>query len=272
MNGITIFGCGWLGKQIALSFLREGRKVFGSYRSKENKEQLMEFGIIPFEYHLSSDYIEIDTRIINETGLLVLSLPPLKGIKIEDYAIALQNIVLQFHDTVKVIFTSSTGIYPKKDGNYNEDYEFDGIERLNELYLAEKGLKSILGNRLTILRLGGLIGPNRHPIKYLSGRLIENDGSCPVSLVDGRDVVRLIHYLQIQGVFGEIFNVSFPVKHSKAQYYSVIAKNNDVAQPIYGDSNDLQREIHSNKLSKEYNFQFIHDITSWKPDAIYFVD
>lgn len=268
MNAITIFGCGWLGKQIALSFLKEGNKVFGSNRSKENEEQLMKLGVIPFEYHLSPDYIEIDTRIINETSLLVLSLPPLKGIKIEDYAMALQNIVLQFHDTVKVIFTSSTGIYPQKDGNYNEDYAFDGIERLNELYLAEKGLKSFLGNRLTILRLGGLIGPNRHPIKYLSGRLIENNGSCPVSLVDSRDVVRLIHYLQDQDVFGEIFNISFPVKLSKSQYYSVIAKNNEVAQPIYGDNKDIQRDIRSTKISEEYNFQFIHDITSWKPDAI----
>lgn len=266
MKTITIFGCGWLGKQVASYLLDRDYMVYGSYRNETTHQELLSLGIIPFKYVASKDYLEIDQTVLKSTDLVIIALPPIKSANIEDYAISLQNIVLQFKDSTPVIFTSSIGIYPQLDGEFDENFEFSSKEKLNHLYLAEKGLKAILENRLTILRLGGLIGPGRHPVKYISGRKIENDGSCPVSLIDSRDIVMIIENIIQKCIFGETFNVVYPTNLTKCEYYLLMSNGIGILPPTYSAQKDLKRLVVSSKLKNVLNFNFQYDINQWKPD------
>ena len=49
MNSVSILGCGWLGKPLALSFLEDGFNVKGSTTSEEKVDELEALGI---ETHL----------------------------------------------------------------------------------------------------------------------------------------------------------------------------------------------------------------------------
>ena len=84
------------------------------------------------------------------------------------YGDKLIEIVDQFPETSKFIFTSSTSVYENISGEYNEDSK--KLIESSPILIAEKKLSGLLNSRLTILRLGGLVGLNRHPINILQGK------------------------------------------------------------------------------------------------------
>ncbi len=245
---VTVFGCGWLGKQIAEEFIKKGHHVYGNYRSEKGRSELLEIGVEPFYYEVTRKFTDLPETLVSQMDLIIISLPPFDPDVAENYAIGLQNVVLEFEGDVRVIFTSSTGVYPKKDGIFDEDYDFNAGEKLNPLLLAEKGLRAILGDNLLVLRLGGLIGPGRHPIRQLSGKKVISDGSAPLALIDSRDVVALISLLIQENHFGETYNVVFPVEQRKKEYYGLIAKKYRLSPPDYGDQPEPLRKIDSTKL------------------------
>jgi nucleoside-diphosphate-sugar epimerase len=253
---IVIAGCGWLGQQIGAQLLGEGHQVYGTYRSGSTRDRIGSIGIDPVQIG------ELD-QISRTTDLLIISIPPGKPEKVEDYAEYLKNIVLQFPENTKVIFTGSTGVYPKKDGVFKEDYVFENSEKLTPLFLAEKGLRAILLDRLTILRLGGLIGPNRHPVKVLSGREIQTDGNAPVNLIDSRDVVNLISFIIKHHLFGELLNVSFPILMTKNDYYKMIASRLGLEGPRYVGTPESIRLVDSSKLISNLGFSYQFPITDY---------
>ena len=261
---IVIYGCGWLGQQIGEHFRLKGHKVFGSYRSEESKEKLIEKQITPFYHAASKEYSQISNEITDNTDLLIISVPPIRNEDPATYSVALQNVLLDFPDTSKVIFTSSTGIYPKVEGTYNEDYNFTAEERLNVLHLAEKGLRSIAQDRLTILRLSGLVGHDRHPIKFLAGRNMHDNGRTPVALVHSEDIIGFIELLIEKGTFGEIFNLSYPGNQLKCDYYLKIAKALGLLPPNYADAPAPYRFIDSQKSQNDMGFSYDHEINDAK--------
>lgn len=261
---IVIYGCGWLGQQIGEHFRLKGHKVIGSYRSEESKEKLIEKEITPFYHTASTEYSQISNEITDNTDLLIISVPPIRNEDPATYSVALQNVLLDFPDKTRVIFTSSTGIYPKVEGTFQEDYSFKANERLNELYLAEKGLRSIAQDRLTILRLSGLIGNDRNPIKFLQGRNMHDDGKTPVALVHAHDIIRFIDLLVEKDTFGEIFNLSYPGNQLKCDYYSKIAKALGFLPPNYADVPAPYRFIDSEKSQNVIGFSYEHDISDAK--------
>lgn len=257
---VTIFGCGWLGKQIAEEFIKKGHDVYGNYRSEKGRSELLEIGVEPFYYEVTRNLINLSDIQVSQMDLIIISIPPFDRDVAENYAIGLQNVVLQFDDDVRVIFTSSTGVYPKKDGIFDEEYNFSAGEKLNPVLLAEKGLRAILGDSLLVLRLGGLIGPGRHPIKQLSGKKVISDGSAPLSLIDSRDVVALISLIAEENHFGETYNVVFPVEQCKKEYYGLIAKKYKLNPPDYGDQPEPFRKIPSKKLMTKYKMILTNNI------------
>ena len=83
----------------------------------------------------------------------------------------------------KIIFTSSTSVYPQLDIVFDETYDLNQLPGKNSIIEAENVLRAHFSDRLTILRLGGLIGHDRHPIRFLTGRTIAKSGSDKISLI-----------------------------------------------------------------------------------------
>lgn len=264
---ITIIGCGWLGQQLAASLIDSGQNVRGNYRTSKTKTDLVDLRIEPFKWEIAeSDLVQIDQEITSTTDVLIICLPPSCA---EDYPLVLQNLVLQFKDDVLVIFTSSTGIYPKREGVFDETYEFNKQEKDSVLYRAENRLRSLLKNRLTILRLGGLIGPNRHPIKFVSGKTYDDDGSAPINLIDSRDICLLVDFLIENEKFGSLFNVVCPSTLSKRSYYSAIAKELTLESPSYGMISGIQRVVRGDYVENSLGFQYKFDVNKFDTKLLF---
>ena len=167
MTKITIIGCGWLGLPLGKSLVENGYNVFGTTRSERRVPTIEATGMGSILLDKAGSFTQNSTEKMGLSDFLIITIPPNWSEAPEEYAHKLQSFVTEFPPSTTIIFTSSTGIYPKKSGTYSEDYIFSVQEQKSALFQAEKMLLS-LPNRAYILRLGGLFGPQRHPITFLT--------------------------------------------------------------------------------------------------------
>lgn len=259
---VVILGCGWLGKIVGEDLVKSGFDVFGSSRSEKNSHQIQELGIEPFYLDINHNS-QISTEIIDNTSYVLIFFPP----SIENDSFKYHEILLalatQFHNDARFILTSSTGVYPQKSGIFDENYVFAEEEQSNRLKIAEDTLRYELGDRLTIFRPGGLIGPDRHPIYSLQGREISHDGSAPVNLVQGKDISRATQKIIESGIFGRTFNLVFPLHPTKKEYYQKAAETLELEPPKFGTRNALNRQIMGKSIQNEISFQYNHPIDNF---------
>jgi hypothetical protein len=254
---IKIIGCGWLGIQVGEHFSKLGNIVSGSFRSSHQKEVISKTNISGFELNLGLK-TQISIDIFENTDIFIISLPPIKKEDPDYYAAVLAIFAQQISETSKIIFTSSIGIYPSREGRFTEDYSFNADEQ-NGLFKAESELRKILGDRLTILRLGGLIGPKRHPIKSLQGRTIPNDGSTPINLIHSTDICNAIHSIIDQNSFGMTYNLVSPLDVSKKIYYSSMIEKYNLEPIIFGNAKSIHRSIDGGLITKDLDFVYAFD-------------
>lgn len=256
---VTVIGCGWLGLTLAKTLLSAGHKVQGSTTQASKLSILKDAGFNGFQLDLTINS-QISTEISKITDVLVITIPPIDKQQPKLYGEKLVELCRQFEDTTQVIFTSSTGIYPQKDGEFTEDYIFSSEEQKTSLYHAEKELSSLLGSRLTVLRLGGLIGDKRHPVYSLQGKTGIQNPDGPINLVHQLDVIALLTQLIQQKTQGEIYNVVNPKKTSRKEYYNSVCDLLGLKRVSFQDGASLQRTISSKKVCAELGFTFKHDI------------
>ena len=115
MKTFSILGCGWLGLSFANSIKNEYHlkcSVSSSFSLKKLKEEGFDAYLLN-DKNLSSldDFLACDILFIN--------IPPSKA---ENYLLLLERIYKQIAKITKVIFISTTSVYPKKEGEYVEDF------------------------------------------------------------------------------------------------------------------------------------------------------
>lgn len=265
---IVIIGCGWLGQLLAKDLLKAGHDVWGSYRSEETKKQLSLIGVKAFEYHLSLNFSQISNDIVENTAVLIFSVPPLRSDDPVSYAILLQNALLSFNSDVRVIFMSSTGVYPNLETRFKENYSFTAKELLHPVLLAEKHLSTIHEGDFVALRLGGLIGPGRHPIVNLSGREMQDDGKAIVNLIHSDDISRLVQLLLNCPIKEKVYNVSFPLQQYKCDYYRKIANKLGLPEPYYSKNPAINREVDSSMISTDLGFKLLRNVSDYVIDDL----
>ena len=253
----TIIGCGWIGTSLGDTLVKKGNEVIGTTTSNENSCTLTEKGIKHYSFQL---YSQISNEIVDNTEIVIISIPPYDRNEPTKYGKSLVHLVKQFNPKTKFIFLSSTGIYPQKDGLFDENYEFESDEKLTSLYQAEKQLSEHLKKSLTILRLGGLFGDDRHPVFSLSGKTNVKNPEGKINFVGKNDVISIIQEIVQKNKFGEIFNVVFPKYPKRIDYYRQKAKELNITPPEFELSQKIIREISSQKVQDFLNYKFMHKI------------
>lgn len=253
-ENLCIIGCGWLGKFTGLELSSLFGEVYGSYRSEGTKNELVTLNIEPFQLDLATDDSRVPDDILLSCKTVIITMPPFERQMPEIYGTKLAEIAHQFSSDTKFIFTSSTGVYPITEGFYNE--EFECSERHIICY-AENQLRKVVQDRLAVLRLGGLFGAQRHPIKFLSGREMATNGAEPIHLIHRNDIVRLIKHVLSGDLFPLLINVSYPLDETKQSYYDHVAKKNALPLPKWGTAEGSKRVISSDKLINLEGFNLI---------------
>ena len=217
-------GCGWLGHPLANSFVLDGYRVHGSTTSEEKLISLKKDGIVPFLISFHEDRIEGDiSSFLKDIELLVINIPPkLRGVNRENYVKKIELLHREIKNAAvkKIIFVSSTSVYGDIEGEVTEEtIPQPTTESGKQLLAAEKVFSEDNNLQTTILRFGGLIGPNRHPITMLSGRKELSNGSAVVNLIHLDDCIRIILAVFENSWWNEVINGVHPDHPTKRKYF-----------------------------------------------------
>jgi len=262
-----VIGCGWLGLPMAKKWLDEGKKVIGTTTNKTKVTSLQELGI--HSYLVQNKVVENDQKWLSELDYVLLNIPP-SSLQ-ENYSSFMLEICSFLKPGAKVIFISSTSVYGMHNQWAKEDDVLDGNRRNSKFVIkAEQELRKLLNDQLTVIRMAGLIGNGRHPIKFLSGKNVKG-GKEPVNLIHINDCIQIIDRVILTSSWGETFNASSPHHPTKEKYYEFMAKEN--AAPAGGQGLPLPHFDHQpqaykfidvDKLRNELSYTFaVEDLFSF---------
>lgn len=250
MKNVCVFGLGWLGKQIVNSLLDGGFKVVGVNRSLK-KELLVE----QFEYDLNRPKHQILQNLKDaKFDCFIITVPPSSS---EEYAETIIHFLNSIYSLkTKIIFTGSTAIYGEEERDVIENSLLNPeSNNAKEIEKIEKFIQTKFIQNGIILRLAGLVGADRHPIKYLSGRTNLSNGAASVNLIHAEEILSFLIQILKEWKSG-VFNLCNPDHPSKANYYTNLAKELKIDIPRFNlVDKSLGKRVYSNRL-KDLNFEF----------------
>jgi len=247
---IAVVGCGWLGFPLAKKFVELGNVVIGTTTSSAKLPVLKETGILPIVWNLGEDFIEESLKNID---VLILNIPPSKTNKTASYSDSLVAFCNYLEPSTKVIFISTTGVYPNDVSSANTAISLDEMDQSKETVLSEIKLTRKLKDNLTILRLAGLIGPNRHPITSLSKKGLVKNSAAPLNLIHLDDAIGLIHKIINEKYWGKIINGCYTENPTKQEYYTKTAHYFKLPPPNFEEGGYGFKKVDSNSsLNYEY--------------------
>ncbi len=255
-------GCGWLGLPLAISLINKKYKVHGSTTSQEKIIPLTKNGIIPFLISFSEDEIVGDiSKFLTNIEVLIINIPPkLRGNHQESYVKKMQLLHREVKKAAlqKVIFVSSTSVYGDVEGEVTEEtIPQPSTESGKQLLAAENIFVNDTGLKTTVIRFGGLIGPNRHPITRLSGKRELSNGNQPINLIHLDDCIQIITAILEQSWWNETLNGVYPAHPIKQEYYTKEALKQGLQSPDYKEDNfEKGKKVHSKVLINVKKFEF----------------
>lgn len=237
---IGVLGCGWLGLPLAKKLLEDSYQVFGTTTSPSKLEVLKDARIVPYMVSLSDVEIHGDMEgFLSNIDVLIINVPPrLRGSNTENFVEKMKLLLNKIKNSPisKVLFISSTSVYGEIEGEVTEETPPEpATESGIQLLASEKLFKNAAFVETTIIRFGGLIGPERHPVTMLSGRKGLSNGNDPINLIHLDDCIHMITTILHRAYWGETFNGVYPLHPKKRDYYISEAKKRGIPPPTYKD-------------------------------------
>ncbi|MGX2947388.1 NAD(P)H-binding protein [Frederiksenia canicola] len=250
MKSIAIIGLGWLGMPLAERLLEKGWQVKGSKRQVTHHPKIE---IYPFD--LSAFSSESLQSLLN-VNAVVINIPPSK-ISAENYLDGIKRLVQQAisQQVKQLIFISTTGVLPLQAGTFDESFATDLRNPTAQLepWLQQQPIAC------DILRLGGLIGKNRHPVHYLAGKQNLSGAGQPVNLVHQQDCIRAIELLLSMPNGQRLFHLVAPQHPTRQDYYGAMAKKFGLPDLHFSPENQpLVRIISGEKICRELGFEYCY--------------
>ncbi|WP_163707080.1 SDR family oxidoreductase [Mangrovibacterium lignilyticum] len=260
MRTISILGVGWLGLPLARKLISNGYKVKGSVTSEGKMEMLQQTAIWPFQLLLTKDGLRLDNPAFFDTDVLIISIPPRRTADVEEvFPAQIKHLIrrLEQAEVKKVIFISSTSVYP----------ETSGVAKETDVLLPEKASgKALLDAenlfrlnhhfKTTIIRFGGLIGADRNPARFLSRKSPAVSGSKPVNLIHQDDCISIIKEIIRQNAWGETFNACCPEHPSRKDFYMKASAVSGIPAPRFSDEPEPYKIVDSSKLIRYLDYRF----------------
>lgn len=156
----------------------------------------------------------------------------------------------------KIIYVSATSIYPDKNQVAHEEDSL-GLENTGNKALlnAENILRSGKNIDLTIIRYGGLLGVDRIPGRYFSGKE-DVQGKTPVNYIHRDDAVNLAMWILENSLWNEIFNGVAPEHPLRKEVYEKNALDLGFPPPASYLSEPASYKVISSEKIIETGFKF----------------
>jgi nucleoside-diphosphate-sugar epimerase len=239
---ISIIGLGWFGLALGKE-LKKSHTVCGTTRTLEKMKKIQPF--VPDTYVLSEGE-KLNPHLLNSDAFII-NIPPSK-----DQLNWFQSWGLP--SDKHIIFISSTSVYGQNQIDVDEDtFPIPDSENGHILFAEEEWMKSF--PFYTIIRFGGLIGPDRHPGRYLAGKENLAGGNWPVNLIHQEDTVAFTQLVLEKKIIGEVFNLVHPFHPSRKDYYQQYCRDNNLIPPQFSDSYGIGKKVSSLKVEKIFQFK-----------------
>ncbi|UJH68737.1 NAD(P)H-binding protein [Allomuricauda sp. SCSIO 65647] len=257
-KSLGILGCGWLGLPLAKHLKAKGYSVRGTTTSQQKVEKLNRSGIDSFLVMLHEDGVQGQIEaFLSDMDILIVNVPPkLRSSSSGNYVDKMKHLVKKIgaFGIKHVLFVSSTSVYGNVTGEITEDTLPRPItESGRQLLDVESFLMTKKTFTTTIIRFGGLIGPNRHPVNFLSGKVDLKNGGELINLIHLDDCIYMISSIIEKEYWNEVFNGVYPYHPNKADYYHDEAKKKGLQPPLYREKplkNSKKTIINKNFLNK----------------------
>ena len=244
---ISILGCGWLGKPLAIELIKQGYTVNGSTTSKEKFEEFKTLGIHP--YLISLEALDTNLTSFLSAEILIVALPS-KNIN------GFKNLIefVEKSSVKKVLFISSTSVYPINNETVTEESSLGSspLIEIEQLFTNNTHFKT------TIMRFAGLFGYSRKPGNFfLNGRIIPNPEGF-VNMIHQDDCVSILSKIINKNIWGEIFNGCADTHPKRRDYYIKTKADLGNEAPVFDEvtPNAKYKKVANNKVKKLLNFKF----------------
>ncbi len=259
MNSISILGCGWLGLPVGKYLAQNGFEVKGSTTQPSKIPIISEAGIQPYQLKFEPELVGNPGDFF-DSDILMINIPPRNKEGMPDYHESqLKAIRKQARRKIKhLLFISSTGVYPTENQEVSE-------EGADAKCLSRGGISLLKMEQIfsghqdfiaTVIRLGGLYGPGRHPGRFLAGKKNLPGGKNPVNMIHLDDCIGIVEKIIEKKVWGETLNACSPSKENRKSFYENEAKNLGMAVPTFSKEPAPYKKVNAEKLIRLTGYEF----------------
>lgn len=241
---ITIIGSGWLALPLAQQLTEIGHDVTVTSTTADKTAQLTSQGHQALAYQLGQD---LPVAMYDANVLIFAN--TCKDIQ------AYQQMINDWPTAFSphIIYTSSTAVYQDIDASHDESSSH--INTSHPTYQIEQQLKTL---NATIIRLAGLVGPERHPGQFFKRGII-NNGHCPLNLLHLNDAIGVICAVIKLKIQNEVINACADNHPRKADFYQQMVAQ--LGRPALQETHtkNSSGKIINNSKSKQwlkYHYQY----------------
>lgn len=258
---ISILGCGWLGAPLAQLLISDGYTVNGSVRQEEELENLKKLGINPYQITVEKDSMTCNNTDFFSCDVLIISIPPgRKDGNVLAFADKIKVIrtAIDKHNIPNVVFISSTSVYPENNATVKEEDAIEPEKPSGQVILeAENILRHDRTYNLTVIRLAGLIGSDRNPLKFYNKETRCRNANAPLNLIHIDDAVGVIQTIIHHNIWNNTFNACCEEHPSRHEFYALAAELTNGEPPVFdAKSKAGYKLVNSNKLVTLSGYQF----------------
>ncbi len=242
VSPIGILGLGFLGKILASDFAYI-QESWGTWHKNPPPESALK--VFPFDWSSETSW----TALPEFPETLVLTIPPLlndpeaEKVRLNQWGEWMNK---NRPNIKRMIYISSTGVYPKRNGLWHEDSEFEPDTNSGKLRLiTEKTIGSFF--KLHVVRPGGIYGNGRGiDVKLKSGKHIPVSGT-PVHRIHVKDLAGIVFHLLKNPDKPPCVNaVDFDPKPSWKVTHWLIQNREDLSEDMLQDIPDSSASVPGN--------------------------
>ena len=254
---IGLIGCGWLGMPLSIHLRKLGHQLRVLSSSNKNDELLLREGIT--KHQLVHSEFKLSLSFFDDLDYLILSFPPFRNVAADDYLNYVENLLRHCSKKTTVIYTSSVGVYKKGNERIDEDGTIDESTLVAQ---TEKLIQGSISPSI-ILRLGGLFGPNRHPVFSIVKRGSFQNPHGVINYVHQKDVIRAVETLIQEDQESSIYNLVHPNHPERKAYFENAAKyfNLGILEEI--ETEIVRNYVDGDRIEKSTAFRYAQNPTNF---------
>jgi nucleoside-diphosphate-sugar epimerase len=229
-----IVGCGYLGSRVAERWLKAGDTVHVITRSAHRAVDLAGAGLLPIVADIAG--VEpLPTLPAVETMLFAVGYDRKSGQSIHDvYVGGLRHVLAALADKQpRFIYISSTGVYGPASGQWVTEETPCAPQREGGQACWEA--ERLVAHRAIVLRLAGIYGPDRIPLRdaIVAGEPIAAPAEGYLNLIHVDDAASAVLAAEAKATASSVYNVSDGHPGQRREYYQELARLLGAPEPLF---------------------------------------